>query len=258
MHSTYDIGALFAGHIFVFLMLLCRIGAVMMLFPGIGENYVPPRIRMIFTCMICFLLLGPMMGRFPAVPASSALLAQLIAYEILVGLFFGSLLRLAISALEAAGMVIGIQSGLSSATVMNPALATQSPLSSAFLSVAGLVLIFITGMDHVLIRTTVALYDAFPPGGVFPLGDMAETIIHVANKSFVVGIELAAPFLIMGLLLFSALGILQKLLPSIQLFLIILPVEIWGGIAMFLLTVVGILTLWLSFFSRSVGSFFQG
>ncbi|MFA5040104.1 MAG: flagellar biosynthetic protein FliR [Bdellovibrionales bacterium] len=257
MH-TYNIDAFFAGHVFAFLMLLSRIGAVMMLFPGIGENYVPPRTRMIFTCLICLLLLEPMLSRFPALPSSSAELARLVSYEIIIGLFFGTLLRMMISTLEAAGMIVGIQSGLSSATVMNPALATQSPLSSAFLSVAGLVLIFITGTDHFLIRATISLYDAFPPGGLLPLGDMAQTIIHVANKAFMVGIELAAPFLIMGLLLFSALGILQKMLPSIQLFLIILPVEIWGGIMMLLLTVAGILTIWLHFFNQSVGSFFQG
>jgi flagellar biosynthetic protein FliR len=185
-------------------------------------------------------------------------LAQLIAYEMIIGVFFGTLVRLTMSALEATGMIVGIQTGLSNATMMNPALATQSPLSSAFLSVAALALIFITGMDHFLIRTTIALYDAFPPGGPFMAGDMAQTVIHVANKSFVIGIELAAPFLIMGLLLYTALGILQRLMPSVQLFLIILPVEIWGGLMMLSLTVAGILTLWLHYFDQSVGSFFQG
>jgi len=88
-------------------------------------------------------------------------------------------------------------------------------------------------------------------------GDMAYTVINVANKSFVTGIELAAPFLIMGLLLFSALGILQRLLPSIQLFLIVLPVEIWGGLMLLSLTIAGILTLWLQYFDQSIGTFFQ-
>jgi len=239
-------------------MLLCRIGAVMMLFPGIGESYVPPRTRMIFACLTCLILLEPMQSRFPALPSSTAEMAQLICYEIIIGIFFGTLIRFALAAIEAAGMVVGIQSGLSSATMMNPALATQSPLSSAFLSVAALVLIFVTGTDHFLIRTTVSLYDAFPPGVPLATGDMAQTVINVANKSFVIGIELAAPFLIMGLLLYSALGILQRLMPSVQLFLIVLPVEIWGGIMMLLLTVAGMLTLWLRYFNQSIGTFFQG
>jgi len=79
----------------------------------------------------------------------------------------------------------------------------------------------------------------------------------IRQVGLVVGIELAAPFLIMGLLLFSALGILQRLMPSVQLFLLVLPVEIWGGLMLFSLTIAGILTLWMQYFDQSVGSFFQ-
>jgi len=89
-------------------------------------------------------------------------------------------------------------------------------------------------------------------------GDMAQTVIHAVNQSFVVGIELSAPFLIMGLLLYTTLGILQRLLPSVQIFMLSLPVQIYGGLAMFALTVTGILTLWMHYFDQSISSFFQG
>lgn len=256
MH-TYHLDAFLSGHVFAFMMLLARVGAVIMLFPGIGEHYVPPRTRMVFACAICLLMLEPMVPRLPPLPTAPAELARLICYEMIIGFFFGTLVRLIMGTLEAAGMIIGIQTGLSNATMMNPAMATQSSLSSAFLSTAGLILIFITGMDHFLIRTTVALYDLFPAGGAYIPGDMAQTVIHVTNQSFVIGIELAAPFMIMGLLLYAALGVLQRLMPSVQLFLIMMPIEIWGGLAMLSLTIAGILTLWLRYFDESVGSFFQ-
>jgi len=257
MH-TYSLDAFLSGHVFVFLMLLARIGTVMTFFPGIGETYVPKRTRMIFAGLICFLLLEPMFPRFPPLPSSSAELARLVLFEIVVGVFFGTLVRMLMSILEATGMIVGIVSGLSSATMMNPALATQSTLPSAFLSIVALVLVFITGLDHFLIRTVLSLYDAFPPGGAYMPGDMAQTVMRVANQSFSIGIELAAPFLIMGLLLYASLGILQRLLPSIQLFLIMLPVEIWGGLMLFSLTIAGILTLWLHHVDRFIGTFFQG
>ena len=257
MH-VYSLDTFLSGHVFAFVMLLARIGSVMMLFPGIGETYVPPRTRMVFACAICLLLLGPMFSSFPPLPSSPAALAQLLCREIIVGIFFGTLIRFLLSSLEATGMVIGMQSGLSNATMMNPAQATQSPLPSAFLSIIGLVLLFVTGLDHFLIRMTVALYDAFPPGGELPLSDITETVISVASRSFVVGIQLAAPFLIMGLLLYTGLGILQRLLPSIQLFLLVLPIEIWGGLMMLFLTLAGVMTLWLRYFDATAGNFFQG
>ena len=256
MHS-FNLDSFLSGHLFAFMLLFSRIGATMMLFPGIGESYVPPRARLMFAFAICLLLLEPMLPRLPTLPSAPAAMARLIFYETLIGLFFGTLLRITTSALESTGMLIGLQTGLSNATMMNPAMATQSPLPSALLSTLGMILIFVSGADHFLIRTIIALYDAFPAGGSPMPGDMAQTIIYVTNHSFVVGIELAAPFLIMGLLLYTTMGILQRLMPSIQIFMVMMPLQIWGGLIMFTLTLAGILTVWLEFFNQSVGSFFQ-
>jgi flagellar biosynthetic protein FliR len=257
MHS-YNLNDFLSGHVFAFMLLLSRIGAVMMLMPGIGEPYVSPRIRMMFAFMICLLLLEPMLPRLPALPASPAAMGMLILYEIMIGAFFGVLVRMVVSTLEATGAIIGLVTGLSNATLLSPALATQSTLPSAFLSTAGVTLIFVTGVDHFLIRSSIGLYDAFPAGGTLMPGDMAQTIIHTASKSFAVGIELSAPFLIMSLLFYTGLGLLQRLMPMLQLFLLSLPVQIWGGLMMMSLTMASILALWLQYFDQSVGSFFQG
>jgi flagellar biosynthetic protein FliR len=257
MHS-YNLSDFFAGHVFAFMLLLARLGTVMMLFPGIGEGYVPPRVRMAFAGFICLLLLEPMLPRLPPMPASPAELARLIGYEIIIGLFFGTLVRTLVSTLEAAGALIGLETGLSNATLLSPALATQSTLPSAFLTTAGLVLIFITGMDHFLIRSSIALYDLFPAGGPYMPGDMAQSVMHIADRSFTVGIELASPFLVMSLLFYVALGLLQRLMPMIQLFMLSMPVQIWGGLFMLSLTFSGMLVLWLHYFDQSIDAFFQG
>jgi flagellar biosynthetic protein FliR len=258
LHASYNFADMLSGHVFGFLLLFSRIGAVMMLFPGVGEPYVPPRTRLLIAFMISFLLLEPMMPRLPPMPAQTAEMAMLVGAEIVIGLFFGTIIRLIMSALEAAGMIIGLQTGLSNATIINPAQATQSPLPAAFLSIVGLVLVFVTGVDHFLIRSMVALYDMFPVGGAFLPGDMAQSVIQMTNRTFAVGVELAAPFLIMGLLLYTALGVMQRLMPSVQLFMVSMPVQIWGGLAMFSLTIAGILTVWLRFFDQSMETFFRG
>ena len=152
-------------------------------------------------------------------------------------------------------MVISIQSGLSNATVLNPALASNSPLPSALLSVVGITMIFVTGLDHLLLRSLVALYDVFPPNGDIMPGDMTQVVIQSVNKSFMIGVELAMPFFVIGLLLYIALGILQKLMPQVQLFLVVLPVQIWGGLTLMAITTAGIITIWLRYFDASVGSF---
>ncbi|MDX2028219.1 MAG: flagellar biosynthetic protein FliR [Alphaproteobacteria bacterium] len=252
--TSYPIDKFFSGHVFAFLLLFSRLGSVLMLFPGIGENYVPPRMRLMLALTISFLLMTPMLPRLPAPPADISELTRIVGYEIMIGLFFGTLLRLIVSTLETVGSVIAFQTGLSNATILNPAQAAQSPLASAFFSVVGLTLIFVTGLDHFLLRGLVSLYDLFPPGGAFMTGDMAQSIIQTVSRSFVVGIELGMPFLVIGLLMYVAIGMMQKLMPQVQLFLVVLPIQIWGGMALIGLTIAGILTMWLRYFDSSVGS----
>lgn len=252
---TFHLDKFLSGHVFGFVMIFSRLGSVMMLLPGIGEAFVPPRSRLMLALIVSFLLMEPLLPRLPAPPETISGLVHCIGYEVIIGLFFGTLLRLLMSVLETTGMVIGLQSGLSNATVMNPALASQSPLPSALLSVIGITMIFITGVDHLLFRCLAALYDVFPPNGDFMPGDMAQAMIQTVNKSFVMGIELAMPFFVIGLLMYIALGIMQKLMPQVQLFLAMLPAQIWGGLTLMAVTTAGIITLWLRFFDATVGAF---
>lgn len=252
---SFQLDKFLSGHVFGFVMIFSRIGSAIMLFPGIGEQFVTPRSRLMLAFAVSVLLLEPMLGRLPAPPETIASLVVMVTYEIIIGLFFGTLLRVLMSVLETTGMVIGVQSGLSNATVLNPTLASQSPLPSAMLSVIGMVLIFISGMDHMLFRSLVSLYDVFPLNGDLMPGDMAQTMIQTANKSFVIGIELSMPFFVIGLLMNIAMGILQKLMPQVQLFMVLMPIQIWGGLTLFSLTVAGIIGLWLKFFDASVASF---
>jgi len=245
-----------SGHVFAFVFIFARIGSVIMLFPGLGESYVSPRMRLMFAFSLSFLLMEPLLGRVPMPPENIGELFRLLSYEIIIGLFFGTILRLLLSTLETAGSVISLQIGLSNATILNPALAIQSTLASAMLSVAGVTLLFITGLDHLLFRSLTALYEAFPPGGLVMAGDMTQTVIQMTNRGFVVGIELAMPFLVIGVLMYVALGIMQKLLPQVQLFIITLPLQIWGGLGLMAITFAGMLTIWLHYFDASIGALF--
>jgi flagellar biosynthetic protein FliR len=253
--TSFNIDSFLSGHAFAFVMVFARVGCAMMLMPGIGEAYVPSRSRLMLALTISALLLEPLLPRLPPIPDNIGDLALTLGYEIIIGLFFGTFLRLLMTTLEATGMVIGLQSGLSNATVINPALSSQSPLPSAFLSVVAITMVFVTGLDHMLFRGIVELYDVFPPRGAWLPGDMAETIIEITNKSFVMGIELAMPFFVVGLLLYIAVGVLQKLTPSVQLFMVLMPVQIWGGLTLLSLTTAAIITLWLQYVDTTLSSF---
>ncbi|MDD2325719.1 MAG: flagellar biosynthetic protein FliR, partial [Alphaproteobacteria bacterium] len=88
-----DLASVLSGHVFAFMMVFSRLGSGMMMFPGVGEAFVSSRIRMMFALSLSFLVYPVVMPLVPAMPASPAELIRMMGVEILVGLFFGSVMR---------------------------------------------------------------------------------------------------------------------------------------------------------------------
>ncbi|MGE4352272.1 MAG: flagellar biosynthetic protein FliR [Bdellovibrionales bacterium] len=251
-----DVAAELSGQIFPFMMIFCRIGTGMMMFPGVGEAFVPQRVRMLFALVLSFLLLPILAPLMPAVPDHPGDLVRLMFIEILVGVFFSSIMRLMMGIVEIAGTVIGMDIGLSNASILNPSLASESALPSAFLGSTALVLVFVTGMDHLLLQALMDTYKIFPVAEPLPYGDLVQTFIHLVSQAFQIGVQLASPLIVMGLLLYTSIGIMQRLMSQVQLFLVVIPVQIWGGLFVFSASVAIIFTFWLQYFDDVVGKLF--
>lgn len=245
-----------AGQVFPFMMIFTRLAAGLTMFPGIGEAFVSQRIRMLFALTFTFLLLPVLGPLVPAIPKQTASLVLLMGGEVIIGMFFGSVMRLLMDIIETAGSIIALETGLSNAMVMNPAMATQSALTSAFLGIAAIAILFETGLDHMLLQALLNTYKIFPIGAPLPFGDMTQSFLALVSRCFTVGVQLASPFIIIGMLLYVAVGIMQRLMPQLQLFLIVMPGQIWGGFFLFFMTLASILTIWLEVFDDAVGQLF--
>jgi len=153
-------------------------------------------------------------------------LFSLILMEFIIGIFFGGIARIFMMALDTAGMIISISSGLSNAQMFNPALATQGSLVGAFLSVTGIVVLFAMNLHHLLFAGIIESYEFFPLGALPDFGSMAEMVARSVSAAFSIGIKIAAPFLVMSILIYTGMGVLSRLMPQVQVFLIALPVQI--------------------------------
>ncbi|MBI1273118.1 MAG: flagellar biosynthetic protein FliR [Alphaproteobacteria bacterium] len=245
---SLDIGQLLSGQVFAFLLIFTRVGVIMMLFPGIGEAFVNTRVRLLFSLVFTFVCLPLVADMLPPQPEQPAQFALLVMHEVLIGLFFGTILRLMMSALEIGGTFISMQMSLSNASIFNPTLATQGTFSGAFLSIAAVAFLFATGLESTLLRGVIGTYDVFMPGKEIVMDDIYATIIRVVNRSFALGAEMAAPFIIVGTLVSVAFGVVARLMPQIQIFTLSMPLHIGVGISLFGVTIGGVLLYWLQQF----------
>jgi flagellar biosynthesis protein FliR len=249
---SFDLGTMLSGHVFGFMLVFARVGTAFMLLPGIGEPYVQSRARLILALGTTLLLLPVLQPTLPTMPEQIGALARLLSIEIIVGLFFGTMLRFLLSALEYAGFIISMQIGLSNASLFNPAFATQGTLPGALLSTVAVLLLFLSGMEQLLLGGLVGTYDVFKPGVALQLGDMAETMARLTTQVALIGVQMAIPFVLIGLLTYVPLGLMNRLMPQLQVLTVAMPLQVGVGLLLFGLTITTMLLFWLQQFESTL------
>lgn len=234
--------------LFAFFLVFCRCGSALMVLPGFGEPFISPRIRLMLGLSLSLAITPLASPVLPVMPASGLLLFLLIAGEIIIGLFIGVVARFLLTSLQVAGMAIAYQAGLANAFVRDPTSASQGALFGAFLTILGVLLIFVTDLHYVFIAALADSYSLFIPGNALPSGDIAETLSRVVADSFILAIRIAAPFIVMGLIFYLGLGLLGRLMPQIHVFFIVLPIQILLGWTVMALTVSTAMILFLDSF----------
>ncbi len=241
---TIDLATLVSGHVFAFLLVFCRIGCIFMLMPGIGDTYVPARIRLQLALLVSLILLPLLLPRLPAMPDNTLRVCEFIILELGNGLFIGSIMRLLLSTLEVAGMLIALQIGLSNAMVMNPAFHSQGSIPGTLMGMLGIVLLFESGLLDMTLKAFVQSYAVFKPGMMFAMGDMTHFISQSVTDSFSLALRLVAPFMILGIVFQLTGGLMVKMIPQMQIFFVLAPMQILFGLAIFAASLGTMMNVW--------------
>lgn len=245
-----------SGIILTYLLVFSRVGAMMMLLPGVGTMGVPARVRLVLALAVSFALTPTVQGQYPAAaPQTITSLVILIGQEITAGVLVGAMAAVIMSALQVAGFLIASQIGLAYAQTLDPTQNTQGAVVGNFLTLLGTVMIFATDLHHLAIGAIAGSYHMLPPGAALPTGDMAQLVIKLVSSSFALGFQLAAPFLVFGFAIYAALGVLAKLMPQLQIFFVAVPINILCGFVIMLAMLGSIITLFLSYYTTSMAVF---
>ncbi|WP_416897131.1 MAG: flagellar biosynthetic protein FliR [Minwuia sp.] len=243
---------------FAYLLVFARVGAILMVMPGFGEPYISPRVRLVIALALA-VIVQPVVGpTLPAVPPQPVELLPLIGGEVLIGVFIGGAMRLLVSALHVAGIVISFQSSLGFAQFFDPAQGSQGALLGSFLTIMGMTLIFMSDMHHLMLAAVTDSYVIFPAATIPPMDDFARMATQAVAGSFLVGIQISAPFIAYALILYIGMGLVNRLMPQMQVFFIVMPMQITLGLLLFMITL-GAMGIWfLEHFEEGVMQFIVG
>jgi flagellar biosynthetic protein FliR len=226
---------------------------MVMLLPAIGESSVPARMRLTLALVLTAILLPLHRADYAVDLSAWGPLMVLLGKELLIGFVLGLTARLAISALQVAGTVVAQQLGLGFVTAVDPTQGQQGVIVGNFLTVLAITMIFATDMHHMVIAALNDSYRLFRPGDIPIPGDIAELITRTVAAAFRVGIQLAAPFLVFGILFNLGLGVLARLMPQMQVYFVALPLSIMLGLALLVLVVGAMMGSFLDYLQGVLG-----
>jgi len=217
-------------------LIFARIGAILMLIPGFGETYVPPRIRLSLALVVSLALWPVVSANLPGLPATIGGMAGWIIREVLVGLAIGALLRSFLTVLSTAGEVVALQTTLAFAQTANPMQAQPGSTLAAFLMLLGTTLIFATNTHHLFIAGLVGSYELIRPVGPVLTGDFATLAIRTLSDAFMLGVQLSAPVLVFAIIFNLASGLVGRVMPAFQVYFAAAPLSIILGLSIFALS----------------------
>jgi flagellar biosynthetic protein FliR len=247
-----------AQGVFAFLLTFVRVGAALTIMPGVGDSFTPARVRLIMALGLSMALFPTLSRYIPSPLPPMSLMLVFISTEFLLGLFFGTVARILMSATDTAGMIISMMSGLGNAQVFNPGAGTQGSIIGALLSVTAMVLIFATNTHHLLFLGIMQSYEMFPVGELPDTGSMSEVISRVVSSCFIIAVQMAAPFMVISLMVYIGMGVLSRLMPQVQVFLIAIPLQILLSMVTLTLVMSTLMFFWLSKFESGMLFFFSG
>lgn len=225
-----------AQQVFAGALIFARIGAIVMLIPGIGESFIPARIRLSMAFVMTLALYPVLSPGVPVEPSTVAELAGAVIKEALIGLMISGVLRIFMNVLAVTGELVSIQTTLSFAQTANPTQATPSTTLGTFLGLLALVLMMATNLHHMFIAAIVRSYSLFPFHRDVPLGDAGQLAIQTVGKSFALGLQLSAPVMVFAFIFNIATGLVNRVMPQFQVFFVVSPLLMLTSLSIFALS----------------------
>jgi len=218
-----------------FFLLFVRILSIFSAAPIFGNRSFPIVGKIGLAFIVAFVLLGVAPVRLAPLPPDLTSFLLLVVREVFIGLLLGFIASLAFVVLQMAGALVGSVMGLNLAATFNPATGMPSSVTDQFyVLLTSLVFLSLNGLHWVLQGVNHSLILA-PLGGPGPDLRLTERLIPMTAWLFVAALEIALP--VMGTLILAevAMGLVNRAVPQINVFMIGLPLRAW--LALFTLVV---------------------
>jgi flagellar biosynthesis protein FliR len=230
-----DIFNVTQGQFETFLLIVVRVSTMLFVFPVFSAKQIPVQVRIGLAFLMGFVLYRTVPAMAP-LPDWGALVAAVVS-QVVLGLIVGFVAYLVFMGIQFAGEILDIQIGFAVANILSPQTQQQvTVIGELQLTLA--TLIFLATDSHLLMLQGI--------GGSFHLiplpyinldPGVVGNVMAFLQQAFLIVLKIGAPAAVALFLTNLALGLLARVAPQMNVFVVGLPLQIGVGLVMMALSV---------------------
>ena len=228
--SSVDLDALLAQFFFP----LVRILAWLAVDPMLGNREIPMRVRTMLG-LVLTMAVAPILPLTAHVALASGDGLLLLLQQIAIGVVLGFSLRVVFAIIEVAGSLMGMQMGLSFATLFDPINGAQTPVVSQFLVLSTALILFAFNGHHLVIAALAQSFIDVPIGSTLTTRGFV-TMLHWGGTIFSTGLHIALPMTAALLATNLTIGMMSRAAPQLNIFAVGFPLTLGAGFLVLYLT----------------------
>ena len=215
---------------YTFLLVFARVGGLMTAAPLFSNHAIPRQVRAGFTLVFSLALVPLIAPHTGPIPETLIVLASGVLKDALFGMALGYLSRVLFACVEMAGYFIDTQIGFGFINLINPFSEQQASLLSAFQYQLAVTVFLLADGHHALLGALYRSCLAVPPGAIALHGTFGLAIGPMLKLMFMLGLQMALPATAVLLMVDVAFGLIARMVPQINVFIVGMPAKIILGL----------------------------
>lgn len=222
------------GKYLLFLLIFSRITGLLQSAPFFQSRSLPGYFRAGLALFIS-LILTPLFGEMEVKVSHLLLFFLLVVRELIIGLLLGYVLNLAFAGIQLAGQLVEVPMGFGMVNILDPQAGYEVPIIGQLQHLTALWLFLLVDGHHMLFNLLVKSYQLLPLNAALQFKSGIELVIKAFSGMFWLGFQVALPVWGVIFLTDVGLGVLSRLIPQINVFIMGFPIKVALGLILLIL-----------------------
>jgi len=225
-----------------FILIIVRLSAFIFSAPIFSIKHLPVRVKILMSVFLGVLV-------YYMVPVEKIQTNGLISYAILIlqesiaGLVLGFIANICLYIVNFSGRVIDMEIGFAMANMMDPSTRMQTSITGVYLTQIVSLLLLVTNMHYYILKAIIDSFRYVPVGDVFIDRTFYEIFQTFIVDYFIIGFRIILPIFAVTLIVNVVLGVLAKIAPQMNMFVVGMQLKVFAGLFVLLIVVVTLPTI---------------